>query len=340
VLGSAISEDPATGETTLKLDFPLSRIAGRSQMPPAGSDSDSVYTDGTKLSLRGLLHYLWDQAELTRWHPGFAGKRHWGTVRRHLLQAAAHKLANGSSLLSRLFIPEVFSVGQRDAINARRQALWARAAAAPGKPQPLMLLIGEVKEIVPARYGYKAVIKHLPDQGFAVDEQLYRRLGQRFEGELALWGATDDLHMVLIGVFSVGAGGVATLQELSLMPVARQWLPVEDGFEGQLVERLVAEERVFTKGLRYQLGAEAEVAAAVLLDAGPEPCALHLVCGDAMDDGADDGDTADAVGGQDCWTWHVDQSPMPPLPPSSRPGRPGTSDASSPQRAAEPGPMP
>ena len=33
VLGSAISEDPATGETTLKLDFPLSKIAGGRRHP-------------------------------------------------------------------------------------------------------------------------------------------------------------------------------------------------------------------------------------------------------------------------------------------------------------------
>ena len=42
VLGSAITEDPATGETTLKLDFPLSKVPGRSTMPPASGDSDSV----------------------------------------------------------------------------------------------------------------------------------------------------------------------------------------------------------------------------------------------------------------------------------------------------------
>jgi hypothetical protein len=30
VLGSAITEDPATGETTLKLDFPMSKMPGRS----------------------------------------------------------------------------------------------------------------------------------------------------------------------------------------------------------------------------------------------------------------------------------------------------------------------
>ena len=64
----------------------------------------------------------------------------------------------------------------------------AAAVAVPGKPQQLMLLIAEVKEIVPARYGFKAVIKHVPDQAFAIDEQLYRRLGRRFEAELTLWG--------------------------------------------------------------------------------------------------------------------------------------------------------
>ena len=192
VLGSAIIENPATGETTLKLDVSMSKIAGRSAMPTAGGDSDSVASSGTKLSLRGLLHYLWDQAELTRWRPGFTGKRTWSTVRKHLLLAAENKIARGDSLRARLYIPEVFSVDQRDAINARRTAQWSPAIAAPGKQLHLMLLIAEVKEIVPARYGFKTVVKHVPDQAFALDEQLYRRLGRRFESELALWGAAED----------------------------------------------------------------------------------------------------------------------------------------------------
>ncbi|MCC7458051.1 MAG: DUF1173 family protein [Nitrospira sp.] len=124
VLGSAITEDPATGETTLKLDFPMSKIAGRSTMPTAGGDSDSVASSGTRLSLRGLLHYLWDQAELTRWQPGFAGKRSWGTVRRHLLQAAEHKSKRApSTLLTRLRRttprPRVAAVGSQHAMCGR-----------------------------------------------------------------------------------------------------------------------------------------------------------------------------------------------------------------------------
>lgn len=313
VLGSAISEDPATGETTLKLDFPLSKIAGRSTAPAAGADSDSVASGGTRLSLRALLHYLWDQAELTRWHPGFAGKRTWATVRRHLLQAAEHKLARGDALRARLYVPEPFSVEEREAINARRLAQWQHAAAAPGKPQHLMLLIGEVKEIVPARYGFKAIVKHMPDQAFAIDGQMYRRLGRRFEPELALWGASDDIHMVMIATFGVGGAGVPAIHELCLMPATRQWLPVADGFEKQLLDRLVGENRSFVKGLHYNLGRGDRIASAVLTDCeGPAPMLFIVPAGPNE---ASPGPETGAAGDAAVWTWRRSGEPMPPFPP-------------------------
>ena len=312
VLGSAITEDPTTGETTLKLDFSMSKIAGRSAMPTSGGDSDSVASSGTKLSLRGLLHYLWDQADLTRWQPGFAGKRTWGTVRKHLLLAAENKIARGDSLRSRLYIPEVFSVEHRDAISARRMAQWSHSIAAPGKPQRLMLLIAEVKEIVPARYGFKAVVKHVPDQAFALDEQLYRRLGRRFESELALWGAAEDIHMVIIATFSVAATGIPTIVELSLMPVTRYWLPVEDGFEKQLIERLVADERSFVKGLRYNLGAESALASATLTDCeGSAP--LLFVVHAGIEDSGGYLQVCDPL--VPLWLWNPSSEAMPSLPP-------------------------
>jgi Protein of unknown function (DUF1173) len=304
VLGSAISEDPATGETTLKLDFAMSKIAGRSVMPTAGGDSDSVASSGTKLSLRALLHYLWDQAELTRWQPGFAGKRTWGTVRRHLLQAAENKIARGDTLSARLYVPEVFTVEQRDALNARRMTQWSRAVVARGRPQHLMLLITEVKEIVPARYGFKAVVKHVPDQAFALDEQLYRRIGRRFEPALALWGAADDIHMVMIATFCIAAAGVPTIVELSLMPVTRQWLPVEDAFEKQLVEKLVSDGRAFIKGLRYNLGAASALACATLTDCeGSAPLLFVVPAGLALPDDH-----------SLLWVWRTAGNPMPELP--------------------------
>jgi len=323
VLGSAITEDPATGETTLRLDFPLTKMPDRSQVPPAGGEGDSVSSTGTKLSLRGLLHYLWDQAELTRWHPGFVGKRTWATVRRHLLNAAEHKLASGDALRARLYVPEPFSIDERDAINARRLAQWQQAVAVPGKPQQLMMLIGEVKEIVPARYGFKAIVKHMPDQAFAIDEQLYRRIGRRFEAELALWGASDDIHMVIIATFGVRGVGVPAIQELSLMPVTAQWLPIDNSFDRQLVGQLVAELRSFIKGLRYNVHNNRRIATAALTDSGDAAAPMFIVL-------ADEGEVpkpealanAVAMATAPVWVWRPAEEPMPPFPQTQRARKP------------------
>ncbi|UUX96609.1 DUF1173 domain-containing protein [Aquabacterium sp. J223] len=319
VLGSAIIEDPAAGETTLKLDFPLTKMPGRSTIPPTGSEGDSVSSTGTRLSLRGLLHYLWDQAELTRWHPGFAGKRTWATVRRHLLHAAEHKIARGEALLARLYVPEPFSIEERDAINSRRLAQWQSAVPSPGKPQQLMLLICEVKEIVPARYGCKAIVKHIPDQAFAIDERLYRRLGRRFEAELALWGASDDVHMVMIATFGVCSAGLPAIHELSLMPVTAQWLPIKNSFEHQLVGQLVADRRSFIKGIRYHLQGGRGLATAVLTDSGDAVMPMFIgLAEEGKLPKAEAVANAVGMGAAAAWIWRPGVGPMPPFPPMQR----------------------
>jgi hypothetical protein len=319
VLGTAIKEDPTTGETALRLGFSMSKLGGRTTMPAPESPSDSVASDGSKLSLRGLLHYLWDQAELTRWQPGFAGKRNWGTVRRHLLLAAENKVARGEALRSRLYIPEPFSIDHRDALNARRVAQWSHAVAVPGKPQHLMLLVSEVKEIVPARYGFKAVIKHVPDQAFALDEQLYRRLGQRFDSELALWASADTVHMIVIATFGVSEAGIPMIGEMSLMPVTPQWLPIEDSFERQLVERLVADGRGFIKGLRYNLHRDHCLATAMLTDTGAAGPLMFVAPpgleGRAVAEGIS---SANPRGDAPVWVWWTGTEAMPSFPDRAR----------------------
>ena len=276
VLGSAIREDPVTGLVSLRLGFPMSKASGRSTCPTVSGEESRVASDGTKLSLRGLLHYLWDQAELTKWQPGFAGKRSWATVRKHVLQAAENKVTRGEALRSRLYVPEVFVVERREEINSRRLAQWMQSISHVGPARHLMLMVAEVKEIVHARYGFKAVIKHVPDQAFALDAVLYRRMAKRFEGGLTLWGASDSLHMVAAATFDINDAGVPTIEELSLMPTSREWIPVEDRFELNLVDALVGSSRRFLKSLRYNAPSDTTTASAVLLDTVDAPCPLYI----------------------------------------------------------------
>ncbi len=276
LVGSAIVENPVTGVTALKLDFPMTKLPGRHVHPAAGGASSSVASQGQKLGLRALLHYLWDQAELTHWKPQFEGRRHWATVRRHLLQAAENKTTHGQPLLASLYIPEVFTVEQRDAIQARRQRLWTRATPKQGEPQHMLLMVAEVKEIAPARYGHKAIIKHLPDQAFALDDALYRHLSKRFDSELTLWGMDSDLHLLMIATMRLDEAGTPSIVEMSLTLTTSQWLPVEDGWERQLVGALVRQGRSFVKSLRYNSqGDRAEICAS-LLDCGALPCPLFI----------------------------------------------------------------
>ncbi len=316
VLGNAITEDPTTGLTRLKLDFPLTKAPGRHQQPPAaGSDSASVATGGTRLSLRGLLHYLWDQSELTHWQPGFAGRRNWATVRWHLLQAAQGKTAGGQMLQDWLYIPESFTVERREQINARRLAQWKHAVRHNAGHARLMLLIGEVKEIAPTRYGHKAVIKQVPDQPIFLDEQLYRRMTKRFAIELAIWGAHDTVHMLLIGTFALTGAGLPALEALSLMPVTAQWLPIENAAELQLIDRLTREGRRFIKGLRYNMPTLAPLTSATLLDAEQSPINLWITDGMATPEDDDEAmGTPDILASEARWIWNVGGGPMPALP--------------------------
>ena len=88
VMGSAIQENPDEGTASFKFDFSLSKNGSRTAPTPSDAEAESVKTSGTKLSLRGTLHYLWEEAGLNRWTPAMAGKRNWYVINKYLYQAA------------------------------------------------------------------------------------------------------------------------------------------------------------------------------------------------------------------------------------------------------------
>ena len=313
LVGTAIIQNPATGITTLKLDFPMSKLPRRSVYPSASRISNGAVARGHRLGLRDLLYYLWDQGELTHWQSGFSGRRTWGTVRRHLLQAAENKFAHGHPLLDTLYIPEVFAVEQRDAIHSRRLRQWVYGTRRPGLPQALVLMVAEVKELAPTRHGQKIVIKHLPDQAFALGDALYRRIGRRHERELILWGVDSDLHLVIAATIQVEQACIPSILEIALMVTTAQWLPVGDVWERQLVDTMVRQGRSFVKTLRCNpQGSQARVCAS-LLDCGPVPYPLVIDPGQQPIFAQEEERTTPNSNHPD-WRWNPFLSDVPTLP--------------------------
>ena len=314
VMGSAIQENPDDGVTALKLDFSLTKSAGRAAPIPAEAVADSVRTDGTKLTLRGTLHYLWEEAGFNRWTPAMSGKRSWYVIRKYLLQAAEGKVTKRSGLAQLMYIPESFNASNKEEITQRRMTLMAKIGASDKGTRHLMLVIGEVKEIAPSRYGHKIVLRHLPDCHFMMNADLHQRLCKRFDAELTLWDAVAEAHLMLIGTFAVSGAGVATLEEVALIVVTDNWIPFEHLYDKLLLDTLTREGRRFVKGLRYNLPASRPVAAVVLSDCQPQAYALYVTSPDAGDDYHAQLQVLMAESQLASWEWRVGNGEMPKLP--------------------------
>lgn len=274
VLGSAIVEDEDSGEVTLKFGFPLARGAARAAPSALTNDKPAITSRGQRLSMRGLLHFLWDRGELSHWHPKMAGKRNWYIVRRAILNAALPCKTRGDSLARRLFVPETFQSTHKDDILGRRRSELAPAYASR---DAIMIVVGEITAIKPARYGEAMALKHLADWPFMMDEDMARRFHRRFAVEEQLWQAEGAAgHLVMAASFAVNAAGLPQLFEVSVLPMTPQWMPYETLDERALIEKAVAEDRRFVKGLRFNLDLDKPIASLTLVDTGPQATAVYL----------------------------------------------------------------
>jgi hypothetical protein len=311
VSGSAIREDVDTEGTTLALDFALTK--GRSRTHAAGADVDheSVRADGTKLTMRALLHYLYDQAGLTRWTPAMEGRRSWYIVRREILASAVSKMTKGKALSDVLYLPESFNLERAPDIKTRQLEVLAPLAASP---DARMILIGEVKAIEDARYGRSLVIKHMPDLRLMVDTDLARRMENRFSHQLQMWSQLDTSRMLILCTLSRSPLGVHAVEAACLMNVDQQWIPFDSGFEWKLLDALHRAGRRFVKGLRYNMPASKPMASVVLQDTGAVSTALYVVAGDAEAEVEALAESLSEETGMASWFWKTDAQGMPALP--------------------------
>lgn len=313
VLGTAILDNPDDGTTAVKLDFSLTKGATRAAPVPSGVEPDTVKTDGSKLSLRGVLHYLWEDAGFNRWSPAMDGKRSWAVLRRHLLHAAETKRAKGMNLAEAIYMPEPFVPDDKEQITQRRMAMLT-ALSAVGTARRLMVCIAEVKQIEKSRFGHRVIFKQLPDCHFMMNDDLTRRLSKRFNVELGLWDHFDESRLVMVGTFGVGGNGVPTLEEVALMIVTDNWIPFDNVNEKYLLDKLTSHKRSFIKGLRYNLPSSQPLACAVLTDTHPKATAMYVAPPGASDDYVQTTQTLIAESELGVWEWPPNVPNMPPLP--------------------------
>lgn len=315
VQGHAILENEQTELVELRLDFALSKIAGRTPPPPKETFAESVKSDGTKLTLRGLLHYLWHTAQLDRWYPAMEGKRGYGTMFKYVSNAAIGKVTKSQPLENMIYIPEPFHPDREADIKKRRMLRMAQLASGTGNSTKLGLIVGELYELRPAQFGHHAIFKGALDSPFRVNDDLYKRMLKNFEAALAMCDQQlNETHLIVIGTFTVDASGMPSLNEVAVMNVTQNWIPFESIYEQSLIAELTTQKRTFWKCLRFNLPKTAPIANVVLTDTAQSPTALCvLVAGAAAENEAE---LTKQVGtdGMHFWFWRSGEQELPPLP--------------------------
>ena len=177
-----------------------------------------------------------------------------------------------------------------------------------------MILLGEVKDIAPARNGHRLIIKHMPDFPFLLDESLYRRLQVRFENKMALRSASQDSHLIAVSTFGLTLAGLAVVEEMALMVVSENWVPYDSTYEKRLLDELARVRQRSVKGLRYNLAMDRPTAAA-MLQGQPQPVGLYIIPPSA--DSAYEEALKELIASRpevDAWIWRTADGEMPPLP--------------------------
>jgi hypothetical protein len=310
MLGEAVIER-APDRVEVRLGFPLSHGANDSTDREVRRAAAPGGASPRRLSMRGLVHLLWDRAGFNRWSPRMEGKRTWWVVRKHLIEAAGEIEATGAPLDRILFIPEPYRSDEAEALRERRSEFFRSLDAGPGAGRRrLALLLGEVKDCVGRADAYRLTIRHLPDCPVVLDAATGRRFFRRFEPEL-LAKARSEVRLVAACTVEP-ADRSLRVDTITLLMVTPEWIPVDHPLERTLIAELVRQQRRFVKPLRYGTPDSAGLAAVVLLDCGDSPVRLDL----------DHPGTPEEVGGGESagWIWRPERSlAMPAFPPPSPP---------------------
>lgn len=313
LMGEAIVET-GPGSVELRVDFPWVRMMGRGVALGEPLDPGEVVVPRRRMSLRALTHFLFERAGFNRWLPAMAGKRNQGVLCKHLLEAAAEMTVKGRPLAQRLYVPEPFSEASKAAAAQRRRDKLAILRPQDGQ-SPLAVVLGEFKTCEATASGHRVLIKHMPDAPLLIADKTWERARRTYAAYFEVHDADAGYrpHLVLTALIRAKREHVYEVDAMSLMLTSEHWIPVEGAHEIELIHALVEQQRRFIKPLRYDARSTAGFPNALLVDAGPEPVALHVVS--AFADEKERTAKIEAVNRltPPAWVWWTDHA-MPALP--------------------------
>jgi hypothetical protein len=300
----------------LRVDFPLARVPGKAIPRGESLQPGDITAPRHRMSLRAVMHYLFERAGFNRWHPAMEGKRSQAVLHKYLMEAAAEIEMKGVQLLERLYVPEQFNEEHKNAIAERRRKKLAILRSSDDDVQfKMALVLGELKGVDALAFGKKVWIKHMPDAPLFIDNKAWEKIERAYGGMLEARDADTKTRQRIVLCALVYAKRERSYQidTASMMLTTEHWIPIEGMHEVELIQALIERKRRFMKPLRYDARSAASFANALLLDAGETPMPLHVVSAFMERKDRTIKEKLIKESGEAVWVWHTDQ-PMPALP--------------------------
>jgi hypothetical protein len=317
LMGDAVIErSPESVE--LRVDFPLTRVPGKAiprgeAVPPA-----EINAPRHRMSLRAVMHFLFERAGFNRWYPAMEGKRSQAVIHKYLMEAAEEIEMKGARLSERLYVPEQFSEECKTKIAERRRKKLSILLSSEGGAQfKMALVLGEFKGVEASTFGRTIWIKHMPDAPLFIDNKAWERIERAYGGLLEARHADTKAkqRVVLCALVYAKREHTYQIDIASFMLVTENWIPIEGTHEADLIQILTEHKRRFMKPLRYDARSAAPFSNALLLDTGKSPTALHVISGFMDVKERATKEKAVKAESEAVWIWYSDKE-MPALPPA------------------------
>lgn len=296
----------------VKVAFPLGAAAPRPGKPVVPRLGELGRTRRGSMGLAGLLSLLWTQAGLNSWTPGTVLP--WVRVQSKLLEASADIFLGKRRLRDHLFVQA--GAGEHFLPKPSvEQADW----------HDYKLVLFKVSSTIKTPNG-GAYFKSTSGDAILVKQDVLATIKRSYARPMQyLEAEAGHLQSGRLGVVCLalahwkvvrGAPCLSVLQAALLMTNWRS-IPVESAYELEIADLLVAQERRFTKPMRFDAAAEVVFPDFVLSDAGADaiPMEVYGVSGNADYEARKLQKRAlYQASGKPFWEW-TPPDPIPPLLP-------------------------
>lgn len=255
------------GETGVSIR--LDTVLARSLTEPAPAKASGEHQEGGRarrtVGLLGLLHWLWEESQLTAWHPRWR-RRNWWICHARLREQIEGCSINQDPASTTLHIVPPFHPDTAEHSTAAFEAFKARLGR-HGPKEHRGLILGEIKAVTPTQYGVRFALAHQRAPLYA-STALNQRVSRSYRSAFAGAGIEQEARRVGLFVVELSPKGHLAIVDMAAMLLNRLYVPADSSHEVIMGNALADHNRAFVKPVRYD-GTDAVFPDFVLTDVAP-----------------------------------------------------------------------